>query len=202
MSQISLSCSGLRRSRRPAAVGAGCDRPACASYLEPCSAGYSNRKRLALRYSSDNSNPSQRRPSDSEAAPVAFEPANGSRTRSPSSVRRRTKKLGSAAGNRAGWSRATTVSGLDPRAERRFTRPCRSPRPQHSKEPANNEAHDRNDRQNFESFVFHPPTEGLPLSLNRRHRECTSPPQPLDDGFPCYRRQRAPRLIKSRIVVA
>src|SRR6185437_17123873 len=61
-----------------------------------------NRNLLASKYSLTSSTPIQRRCSDSATAPAVFEPANGSTTRSPSSVSSLTKNSGSAAGNRAG----------------------------------------------------------------------------------------------------
>src|SRR5207248_7132957 len=72
------------------------------SWGAPCAGVYPKRNRLANRYSSTLSTAIQRRPSLSATAPVVFDPANGSRTRSSSSVRSLTKNSGSAAGKRAG----------------------------------------------------------------------------------------------------
>ena len=57
---------------------------------------------LASRYSPSSSIPTHRRPSRSATMPAVLEPANGSTTRSPSSVSSLTKNSGSAVGKRAG----------------------------------------------------------------------------------------------------
>ncbi len=62
----------------------------------------SKRNLLARRYSSTSSKASQRRSSCSATEPVVFEPANGSITRLFACVSSLMKKLGKAAGKRAG----------------------------------------------------------------------------------------------------
>src|SRR5262249_20170567 len=62
----------------------------------------SKRNRLVSRYSLSSSTAIHRRLSASHTSPVVLLPANGSRTRSPGSVRKWTKKDGTAAGKRAG----------------------------------------------------------------------------------------------------
>ena len=65
--------------------------------------GTLKRSSESMAYASSFSMASQRRPSCSATAPVVFDPANGSSTRSPGSVRNSMKNRGSSAGNRAGW---------------------------------------------------------------------------------------------------
>src|ERR1039458_6572691 len=67
-----------------------------------CFSASANLKVLALMYSSTASPEIHRRFKFSATAPVVFEPANGSTTRSFSSVSNLIKNIGSTAGNRAG----------------------------------------------------------------------------------------------------